>query len=197
VIERRVLVIGSQCDRLDRLSFLPKAAEDLYTVMTDPELGGCVPALSEGGLVLDPTVSEAEDKIEAAYKRASDDGTILLFAYVGHGEHVGSDFYLMPRDALWPPTSRTALHLVQRIAELHSIHSNVNGLIILLDACYAGIAATAAVVRWSGELMDTLRFQVLTAASAGRWPIFSATALRSPQLAQLAARFTACTSPLS
>src|SRR5512147_215396 len=48
--ERRILVIGSQCACLPQLSFLPRAAEDLYAVMTDPDLGGCVPALSEGGL---------------------------------------------------------------------------------------------------------------------------------------------------
>jgi hypothetical protein len=40
--ERRILLIGSQCDALNPLSFLPKVAEELYGVMTDPKLGGCV-----------------------------------------------------------------------------------------------------------------------------------------------------------
>jgi hypothetical protein len=35
--ERRVLVIGSQCEALHCLPFLPKAAEELYSAMTDPE----------------------------------------------------------------------------------------------------------------------------------------------------------------
>jgi tetratricopeptide (TPR) repeat protein len=165
VTERRILVIGSQCDRLNRLSFLPKAAEDLYAVMTDPDLGSCVPALSEGGLVLDPTVNEAGDIIDAAYKRASEDGATLLFAFIGHGEHVRNDFYLLPRDAPWPPMSHTAIHLVQRIKDLHGFHSNVDGLIVLLDTCYSGFAATEAAAQWVSELTDTLRFEVLTAAA--------------------------------
>jgi len=165
--KRRILVIGSQCDRRNRLSFLPKAAEDLYAVMTDPDLGGCVPALNEGGLVLDPTVIEAQYKIEAAYRRASEDGKTLLFAFIGHGVHAGRDFYLLPRDASLPPTSFTAVHLVQLIKELHGIHSNVDGLIVLLDACDSGVAAAGAATHWNwiGELMGTLRFEVLTAAA--------------------------------
>ena len=34
--ERRILVIGSQCDALGRLDFLPQAARELYQVMIDP-----------------------------------------------------------------------------------------------------------------------------------------------------------------
>ncbi len=40
--ERRILVIGSQCEALQHLGFLPNAAQDLYAVMTDPERGACV-----------------------------------------------------------------------------------------------------------------------------------------------------------
>ena len=54
--ERRVLIIGSQCKKHNHLSFLPEVAEALYAVMTDPELGECVPALESGGLLLDPSV---------------------------------------------------------------------------------------------------------------------------------------------
>jgi len=44
--ERRILVIGSQCEALGDLAFLPQAAKDLYAVMTDPERGACVTALA-------------------------------------------------------------------------------------------------------------------------------------------------------
>ena len=43
---RRLLVIGSQCEALGegyRLTFLPPAAEELYTVLTDPAFGRCLP----------------------------------------------------------------------------------------------------------------------------------------------------------
>ena len=92
--ERRVLVIGSQCKALNRLSFLPKAAEDLYRVMIDPELGGCVSALEGDGLICDPSVDEAIKAIELAFRRASQDEATLFLAFIGHGEYADEDFYL-------------------------------------------------------------------------------------------------------
>ena len=62
--ERRVLVIGSQCEELGHLDFLPKAAEELYAVMTDPERGACV---SAPDLLIDPTVAQAKEAIKSAY----------------------------------------------------------------------------------------------------------------------------------
>ena len=77
----------------------------------------------------------------------------------------GTDFYLLPCDASIPPTSRTAVHLVQVIKELHCIYSNVDGLVVLLDACHAGVGAAGAAAKWVGELGGTLRFEVLTATN--------------------------------
>jgi hypothetical protein len=39
--QRRILVIGSQCEALQPLKFLPRAAQELYAVMADPERGAC------------------------------------------------------------------------------------------------------------------------------------------------------------
>jgi len=58
--ERRILVIGSQCEARQHLNFLPRAARDLYTVMTDRERGDCVSAIDGEGLLIDPTVREAK-----------------------------------------------------------------------------------------------------------------------------------------
>ena len=117
--ERRILVIGSQCERLQRLSFLPGLAEELYAVLTDPERGSCVPAIGDHGLLLDPSVEEAHNALEAAFERASKDEATLLLAFIGHGQFAegDEDFYFLPRDASHPPTSRKALHLVQVIRE--------------------------------------------------------------------------------
>ena len=71
---RRILVIGSQCEVLGPLAFLPQAAQDLYAVMTDPERGACVSAIEGDGLVIDPTVEEMKAKIKSAYLRAAKDG---------------------------------------------------------------------------------------------------------------------------
>ncbi|HMR03139.1 MAG TPA: tetratricopeptide repeat protein [Candidatus Competibacter phosphatis] len=164
--ERRVLVIGSQCRELNPLSFLPAAAEDLYQVLTTPDLGSCVPALPDGvGLLLDPSVAEAKAALRTAFTRTSEDGATLLLAYIGHGESVYDDFYLLPVDASATPDSDSGLHLVQLIRELYGRHSFVDGLVVLLDACYAGVAAAGAAARWVGKLGADSRFVVLTATA--------------------------------
>ncbi|MDH3459709.1 MAG: tetratricopeptide repeat protein [Burkholderiaceae bacterium] len=164
---RRILVIGSQCHALGRLDFLPRAAQDLYRVMCDPAVGACAPAL-EGdlGLLIDPSVAATKEAFKAAYRRAAQDEATLFLAYVGHGEHVGDDFYLLPADAENPPDADTAVHLTSLIKEVHrKTPGTVDGLGVLLDACYAGVAGFSAAQAWVKELGGTLRFEVLTAAA--------------------------------
>src|SRR5262245_2166422 len=102
--ERRILVVGSQCQAEQPLPFLPDFAQRFYNAMIDEEQGQCVPALPEGGLLLDPTVAETDEKIRRAYRRASTDQATLLLAYVGHGQRSDTDFFLLPKDATLPPT---------------------------------------------------------------------------------------------
>jgi Tetratricopeptide repeat/NACHT domain len=163
--ERRILLIGSQCERLNHLAFLPAAARDLYEVMTDRQLGGCVAALEGGGLLLDPSVRGSIEAIETAFQRASKDEATLIFAFIGHGVSVDEDFYLLATDASTTPTAQSAIHLVQLIKEQHREHSFVDGLIVLLDACFAGLAAIDAAAQWVGGLHGTLRFEMLTAVA--------------------------------
>jgi hypothetical protein len=119
VSERRILVIGSQCDALSRLDFLPQAARELYQVMIDPERGACVSALEEEGLLIDPSVQGTKQAIKRAYQRAAKDEATLFIAYIGHGERADDEFYLLPRDADNPPDSDTAVHLTNLIKEAH------------------------------------------------------------------------------
>ena len=72
--QRRILVIGSQCEALQYLDFLPQTARDLYAVMTDRERGACVSALDGEGLLIDPAVRDVKDAIRSAYQRAAKDG---------------------------------------------------------------------------------------------------------------------------
>jgi hypothetical protein len=140
-------------------------AQQLYAVMTDPERGQCVPALDAeqgGGLVLDPTVQQAKGALRAAFRRASEDQATLFLVYVGHGEAIRDDFYL-PSNAALPPRSDTAVHLVQLLLEEYNEYSQVDGLVLLLDACFAGAAATGAASRWIHALQGQMRFQLLTA----------------------------------
>lgn len=166
--ERRILVIGSQCDRFGPLSFLPEVAQDLYAVMTDPQLGGCVSALEGHGLVYNPLVRQAKEVLQLAFARASEDGATLFLAFIGHGLDVAGDFYFLPNDASRTPDSESGVHLVQRIKELRSRHSNVDGLVVLLDCCYAGVAAAAAASQWvdSGDTLEyKRRFELLSAVA--------------------------------
>lgn len=165
--ERRVLVIGSQCGAYGHLKFLPQAAQDLYAVMTDRERGSCKPALEgEEGLLIDPSVPDATTAIKTAYERAAKDRATLFIAYIGHGEHVGRDFYLMPTNAKMPPDSHTAIHLTNVIKETHRIApGEIDGLGMLVDACYSGEAGLSAAQAWVQELEGTLRFELLTAAA--------------------------------
>jgi hypothetical protein len=89
----------------------------------------------------------------------------LLLAFIGHGHFAegDEDFYFLPRDASDPPDSDTAIHLVQLIKERLKRHS-VDGLVVLLDACYSGVAAQDAAARW-GKLQFPVRFEMLTAAA--------------------------------
>src|SRR5262249_55253446 len=84
----------------------------------------------------------------------------------GHGDHSGNNFYLLPKDAdVFHVDSETAVNIVQRVQELFGHYSSVDGLVLLLDTCYSGVAAAAASSAWVRELEGRLRFEVLTAAA--------------------------------
>jgi hypothetical protein len=166
---RRILVIGSQCDALGdscRLSFLPQAAEELYRMMIDPERGQCLPARAERSLLIDPTVGDARSAIIDAFRRASEQQTTLILAYVGHATSARERFYVLPRDAEVPPRADTALHLVELIDELYVNNPDaaIDGLVVLIDACYSGFGAAGAAKHWADDLSRTRRFEVLTAS---------------------------------
>lgn len=164
--KRRALVIGSQCAALAGLSFLPRVAEELAAVLCDSELGGCAPALPDGrALLVDPTVEVADQAMETAIASASVAADTLLLAFVGHGEHVGENFYLLPKNAAWPPSSRHALLLATRVQELLARHSGLDGLVLLVDACHSGLSAMQAAEDWPRTIAQAGgRFEVLTSA---------------------------------
>ena len=168
---RRVLVIGSQCDALSPcLSFLPDAAEELFSVLTDPKLGQCQSALARTGPLLDPTVAELETALQEAFREASDGRDTFLFAYVGHahtpdGDDL-ADFYLLPKDAQCNPVGAEAVPFVQRIRELRRNYSDVDGFVALIDACASGEAAKAALRLWPAKGESDFRFEVLVSTAA-------------------------------
>src|ERR1700751_2154176 len=105
-VQRRVLVVGSQCRAMPRLSFLPDLATDLYAVLTDHRLGACEPALASGGLLHDPDRGQVLDALEQAFARANRDSAMLLVALLGHGIALDEDFYYLSIDATGHGRSR-------------------------------------------------------------------------------------------
>lgn len=162
---RHILVIGSQCEAVrPALSFLPGLAQELFLVMIDPEIGECSREASR--LVVDPTVDEVKAAIKEAFSEASRDEATLVLAFIGHGQSIGDDFYLQLRDSPAEQVDdENAVHLVNLIRGQHRIHSNLDGLVVLIDACYSGAGARGAAGVWVRELSGTLRFEVLTAAA--------------------------------
>lgn len=163
---RHALVIGSQCEALGTLSFLPKAAEDLAGVLFDEAVGRCAPALPDGrGLLIDPSLPELDSAVETAFARAADDEATLFMALIGHGEYGSDDFYFLTQDSAFPPSSRRSFLLAQRVKELLQEHSTLDGLVLLLDTCHAGIAAAQAADQWVRIVgRAARRFEILTAS---------------------------------
>ncbi len=159
--------MGSQCDALPRLSFLPELADDLYAVLTDPRLGDCVPALGSAGLLHDPTREELLDALDRAFAAADTDGATLLVALLGHGVAHGDDFYFLTRDAPGVGRARQDVHLSQHLKELLRDSVDLDGLIVLLDTCHSGAAARQAAQHW-GEVglgRQLRRYEVLSASA--------------------------------
>jgi hypothetical protein len=126
---RQILVIGSQCAAIPPpLSFLPGLAEELFRLMTDPQVGAC----SEGSsrLLIDPTADEAKTVIKEAFADASRNEATLVLAFIGHGQSIGDDFYLQLRDSPAEQVDdENAIHLVNLVKGQHRIHSNLDGLV--------------------------------------------------------------------
>jgi hypothetical protein len=162
--QRRALVIGSQCDVLPKLAFLPARAQDLYAVLTDPTIGQCLSALgNQSGLMIDNTVDEVYAAIETAFQRASDQCDTLVIALIGHGWGQQKKFYFLASNSPDPPTFRDAVRVAEHLADLLGRHSSIDGLIVLIDTCYSGVAAFATAAALGEELPHLARYEIVTA----------------------------------
>jgi NACHT domain/Tetratricopeptide repeat len=163
--QRRILVIGSQCDALGKLDFLPELAVQLYNAFTNPDIGMCESALEEQkGLLIDRQATDIKTAIKSAFAEASKKQDTLILALIGHGVSVGNDdFYYMTKNSPKEPDSDNAVQLVQLIKESYRRYSFIDGLIVLVDTCYSGVAAMGAAQDWAAKLMFPTRFEILTA----------------------------------
>jgi tetratricopeptide (TPR) repeat protein len=166
--QRRILVIGSQCDALGPLNFLPELAKQLYDVFTNPNIGMCVSALEgQKGLLIDQGSSEVRAAIKTAFNHASQKGDTLIVALIGHGVSVeDDDFYYMAKDSSAQPDSEIAVQLVQILKESYRQNSFIDGLIVLVDTCHAGVAAMAAAEHLARRVKFSTRCEIMTATGS-------------------------------
>ena len=85
---RHLLVIASQCRRMNQLDQLEEVARELHTALLDEEARGCVPGLPHGrpSLYYDKLSSaEIRVTVEDAIRYAGDQGATLVLALLGHG----------------------------------------------------------------------------------------------------------------
>ncbi|MFI5459172.1 MAG: tetratricopeptide repeat protein [Isosphaerales bacterium] len=160
---RRVLVIGSQCKNFNHLSFLPDVAQRLHAQLIAPGPGECIGAEvgDPPGLLLDPTVQQTTAALTAAVDTAATSGDFLILWYIGHGDFVKDDFFLLPTDAVYPPNLLGAVPLIAFLKHLNV--EALPGLILVLDTCHSGTATYNAAESWVRPLEGRLRFEVLTA----------------------------------
>ena len=173
---RYALVIGAQCVALGQLSFLPRLANEIHEILTDPLLGHCEAALFDvSGPLLNPTVEAMRDHLEEAFLRASEARASLFVAFIGHGRvavegpgQVGfDDYYLLPSDCPNPeqPRLRTAWRVGEELRELLRDHPDLDGLVFLIDACQSGQATVEVAARVAS----------IAAAAGARFEVVAAT----------------------
>ena len=169
--ERRALVLASQCEALasSRLDFLDDYANELYKVLTEPGLGDCVSALNpespESGLLVDPTLGSMEAAVQTALDKASQDEATLVLAFLGHAYSDGEDLYLLPYDGTCGESGPVRGYaLSPELRRLFMSYSQFDGMLVLLDACYAGRAVIDAPNRWLQKLAEAQnRLTILSA----------------------------------
>jgi tetratricopeptide (TPR) repeat protein len=145
---RRVLVVGSGRAPLAELAPLPfvqDCATELLGVLEQD--GGWSPAVGDG-LVADPTVAEARSALTQAFENAAERQATLLVALLGHGVSVGEEFYFMTVDAPADPGPESALPVVSLVGSLIESAEDLDGLIVLVDACEADSVRAAMGRRW-------------------------------------------------
>ncbi|MFE4621229.1 tetratricopeptide repeat protein [Streptomyces sp. NPDC056747] len=163
---RRVLVIGSQCDAQNTLGFLPELAHDLADVLTAPQLGDCTSALESGPTLLDPTRTTMVGAIDEAFRNAAATESTLVLALIGHGISSGEDFYFLPVDGTARCRSDEDVLLSQLLKEQLRDAPRLDGLLVLLDTCHAGVgAAQAGAWREVGLGRHLRRYEILTASA--------------------------------
>jgi Tetratricopeptide repeat len=194
---RIALVIGSQCEQLEQLSFLPASRGPVDLRALEPEQrvllelhellidgpGDCVPApgiegVSAPGLLLNPTAAQASAGLRAAVGAASDAGAVLIVHILAHGAGAQGD----PAHDV-----RHLLHAWDTVAEPYDTEpesrgwdpyrdigsrirheTGITGVVLSVDACHASWSVSE-VGRWSGVRGGLLSAVLLASGDHEAW----------------------------
>ncbi|MFB7588645.1 hypothetical protein [Streptomyces sp. NPDC056169] len=148
------------------LGFLPGLAQELADVLTAPRLGDCTSALESGPVLLNPTRSALVGALDEAFRSADRTESTLVLALIGHGVSSGEDFYFLPVDGTGLGRSGEDVLLSQLLKEQLRDSPRLDGLLVLLDTCHAGVgAAQAGAWREVGLGRHLRRYEILTASA--------------------------------
>jgi len=118
--------------------------------------------------IRDPTSGEFKEKINEYVLSRSADGDILILYFSGHGIAIGrDDFGFCTQDTIIHPISKTALPFsVVKFSEILQSLNTVSVIpIIIIDACYSGIAGKRLIIP-PIEAISTIQNQTHTIAAS-------------------------------
>ncbi len=139
---RHVLVIGAQCPALGLLPELEQAARSLHDTLTAPWAGACEKDHPERTTLrcgADVTQAEVERAVREAGRHAAAEGAVLVVALLGHGTPGGTSLYFAAGDS--EPENPTKMVDVGSLLSQLLDTPGLDGVIALVDTCYAGNAA--------------------------------------------------------
>ncbi|MEU3937223.1 hypothetical protein AB0E85_35095 [Streptomyces sp. NPDC029044] len=167
---RHALVVATQCPAAKQhLTHLVTRAEELHQLLTDPEIGACLPSDPDDDPVLRSgkvSARQIEDGVKAAARQAHDTGAELVLAFLGHGQTPmgNSTLYYMADDTL-AGDAASSVQVGALVADAGDL-SGVRGVITLIDTCHAGAGAPDARALAGGFALGNNRHSLLMAASA-------------------------------
>ena len=183
---RILLVVGSQCQIMDPLSFVESYAVDLHDALTSAgwepvgvvdelplapssaDVNAAVEKALRTGLLLNPSTEVMRLAVEATLENADRRCATVLFAFIGHGVARGDGFFLLSVDAPGPECNAYNAfdfnYIGQRLIDFKSL----DGAVFLLDACEASGGVIGA-ANWIGiEAKNRGRFALLVASGADK-----------------------------
>ncbi|MEO9239722.1 MAG: ATP-binding protein [Jatrophihabitantaceae bacterium] len=164
---RRALIIGSECDALNKLDFPAQLAPQLCEELI--HRGDWLPIRPDRPVVVNPTIIEFKDAVREAFEIADAESAQLLIAFIGHGISTRkSDYYLQAIDSPAVPDPDYNFAFGETLRVRLDGSKYLDGLIVLVDACVAGDGVQGVAER-AVEVVGEVngRMEVLTASGTG------------------------------